>query len=92
LLSQKVFPTSLTALPEPVGAVLVILPAVIAIYKGSPDFTMVAYVAVSTNPLISIEVALVAVEDLTQIPNILYAAAEVAEVASANSQVSFCVL
>ena len=47
---------------------------------------------VSTNPLINIEVALVEVEDLTQIPNILYAAAEVAVVASANSQVSFCVL
>ena len=38
------------------------------------------------------EVGLVAVEDLTQIPNMLNAAAEFAAVASANSQVSFCVL
>ena len=92
MLSQNVCPIILTALPEPVGAVLVILPAVIAIYKGSPDFTIVAYAAVSTNPLISMEVGLVEVDDLTQIPNILNAAAAFAVVASANSQVSLCVL
>jgi len=90
--SQNVFPIILTAFPTVVGAVLVMLPAVVAIYSGSPDFTIVAYAAVSTNPLISMEVGLVEVEDLTQIPNILNAAAAFATVASANSQVSFCVL
>ena len=40
--SQKVFPISLTILPDEAGAVLVILPAVVDIYKGSPDFKIVA--------------------------------------------------
>ena len=90
--SQNVLPIILTAFPTVVGAVLVILPGVIDIYKGSPDFTIVAYAAVSTNPLISMEVGLVDVEDLTQMPNMLNAGAAFAAVASANSQVSFCVL
>jgi len=90
--SQNVFPIILTAFPTVVGAVLLILPGVIDIYNGSPDFTIVAYATVSTNPLISMEVGLVEVDDLTQIPNILNAAAAFAAVASANSQVSLCVL
>jgi hypothetical protein len=70
---------------------LVTLPAVVDIYNGSPEFVTVAYAAI-INPLISMEVALAAVEDLTQIPNILYAAEAFAVVASANAQVSAFVL
>ena len=89
--SQKVFPISLTILPDEAGAVLVILPAVVDIYKGSPDFKIVAQVVVSTNPLISMEIGPVGLAELTQIPNIWIEAAAGVE-ALAKSQVSFCVL
>ena len=42
LLSQNVLPINLTIFPAVVGAVLVILPGVVAMYKGSPDFKIVA--------------------------------------------------
>jgi len=77
---------------EVVGAVLVILPAVVDMNKGSPDFTTVANAADgTTNPFINIDVEDPDPAVATQIPNIL-TAADANVVASANCQVLLCVL